>query len=115
GICWRNTSYWRVRPSPDDVSFCCVLCRRPIGPASGRGDHCSHLYAHFSKRGNDDRDAANHGCAATLDQLQWFFRVNDHVWSGTREQRLDSSKSFRVMANSCRGSWQLPVLQTTDV
>ncbi len=52
--------------------------------------------AFFSKHGNDDCHAANHRCAAALDQLQRFFRVDDHVWPRTREQRLDPPKNPRV-------------------
>src|SRR5438132_7545044 len=96
GICWWSPSYLRVRSALDDVSFCGVLSRRSVRPASRCGNHRSYLHAHFPKHGNDDRIAADHWCAVATNQLQRFFCANDHVWPRPREQCLDPSKNSRV-------------------
>src|SRR5262249_42556405 len=96
GICWWSTSHRRGGIALFGVFFFFLFFRCPTWPAFFFGWRCPSLYLHFSKHGDDHRDATNHRRAASIDQLQRLVCTDDHVWSRAGEQCLDSPKSSRL-------------------
>src|SRR5438034_1517757 len=88
GICRRDVSHRRVFPATVNLSLRRICCGRSIGLTPGHWSYCAHLHPYLSEYGYDDLDAANHGRAAAVDQLQRLIRADDHVWTRTCEQRL---------------------------